>query len=143
MSHRPQKDPTEIYKLNQRLATALRLPQKEELDRKDNFYTFGGRTERWDERSIHLRYVNKTPLREVDFTKRIDLLITYAMCYKFNIINSPEGAYVEVKLNEESDVVRFEREALSLTLIDALIFYCEKKNFEHPQFLVHNHMDLL
>ncbi|WP_210498865.1 hypothetical protein [Vibrio crassostreae] len=143
MPHRPQKKPTEIYKLNQRLATALRLPQKEELDRKDNFYTFAGRTERWDDRSVHLRYVNKTPLREVDFTKRIDLLITYAMCYKFSIINNLDGHYVEVKLEEGHDVVRFERDTLSMTLIDALIFYCEKKNFEHPQFLVHDYMELL
>ncbi|MFS1426498.1 hypothetical protein LMH73_004795 [Vibrio splendidus] len=139
-----KKENIGIYELNTQLAAALNLPHKIELDCMDgsNF----GHPFRWDQRSINIRYQAKARLREVDFTRNIELLLTYASCYGIDVILSGDKPKVIVNYNgcsEKPEPKEFIGDVLSRLLISAILEHCRILKPEHPQFLIHDFSEKL
>jgi hypothetical protein len=132
-----------IYELNTRLAKALNLHHKEQLDRIDHFYSFEGVWERWDERSIHIRLHHKERLQEIDFTKRVDLLLSYCASYGIDIISSEDKPKVKLSFKGEFEPKELTGDSFIFLMIDAIMLHCKTLEIKEMQSLNPDYMTML
>lgn len=113
-----------IYELNTRFAAALQLKHQKKLDCEDHFYTFGGTTTYWDQRSVNVQLHNKSRTIEVDFTRSHDILLAYSRCLGMDLLLSREKPTVVVYYDNEKEEIT--ADTVSSALMEAIMFYCEK-----------------
>lgn len=125
-----------VYELNCKLAEALNLTHKKELDCKDHFYTHGGRWERWDQRSINVRLHRNDRLREIDFTRRLDVLVTYCNIYGINLLFGEETPTAVLTKTGSDTAVELTGVSIADIMIKAILRHCELTKPDYPQTLV-------
>ncbi|AXX62958.1 hypothetical protein FORC53_4619 [Vibrio vulnificus] len=129
-----------VYELNCKIAEALNLPHKQELDKKERA------SGDWDQRSVHIRVHYKDRLKPYDFTRNIPLLIAYAACYGIDLINSgekPKSIATYKNGDSEIELKEFVEETVSEVLIKAILAHCEMLKPTEPQFLVYDYKSML
>ena len=133
-----------VYELNCKIAKALNLRHKPELDCKDT-ENFAHR-HYWDQRSVNISYQSKTRIREVDFTRNHTLLLAYAAAYGIDLLCSGDKPKAIVSFKDcenKPEPLEITSETISEVLINAILAHCEVLKPTLPQNLIHDFEKLL
>ncbi|CAH7390694.1 conserved hypothetical protein [Vibrio chagasii] len=126
-----------VYELNCKLAKALHIRHKQELDCQD--YQSFGHFSKWDQRSINASVTNYSRLMDLDFTRRPDILLAYCAAFGIDIINSGDKptAILNFRNSEEKiEPVTVMGESISGVMINAILKHCEIANITTPRMLI-------